>query len=492
MKKISLICLVMSSSILHAADDDTRFRLDQELLQQKKQQQQPLLQQQKQDQLPTMVIDGEKIEVKKNSNELGRALYIAVMQKQWQAASIYLEHYLKLNDHDPSLVYFAQGALQRVQGNLSQAEHDFKQALDLQPQNAMIKLELARLYTERQKNNEAKQLFEQVKHQLGDTVDPTLLNIHHAIDIYLDGLKKRDAWQGSINLGTRYATNINSATEKTTTWTTFGKDQNGNIIPIQIKRGTPDPIDATAFDYEGTLSKRWSLQEDHGLALKAFAYGRVFDGHKDFNEMTLNLNAGYSFQNQRNQILVAPVYEHRRYSNETFSNAWGGHLEWMHFLGHDKAFKLETEIKDINNTKYSTQSGLESSVYSTFWKILPQQWTVFTGLDFTDHRSKEKIFNQYQQQGIRFGFSKQWNTGFNATAFSSFRWRQYATQNQVLGGERRHDFEQNYTVVLSAPRWQFYGVIPNLTYQYNNNLSNIDWLYSYDKHNVSLRLEYRF
>ena len=57
---------------------------------------------------------------------------------------------------------------------------------------------------------------------------------------------------------------------------------------------------------------------------------------------------------------------------------------------------------------------------------------------------------------------------------------------------RRHDFEQNYTLVVQMPRFEFYGMTPNLTYRYNHNKSNVDWLYSYDKHNISLKLEHRF
>lgn len=97
----------------------------------------------------------------------------------------------------------------------------------------------------------------------------------------------------------------------------------------------------------------------------------------------------------------------------------------------------------------------------------------------------------YQQQGIRLGLSKSWNIGLNTTLFSSYRWRQFDRYAENLEA-RRHDFEQNYTFVMQMPRFKFYGVTPNLTYRYNHNSSNVDWLYSYDKHNVSLKLEHRF
>ena len=97
----------------------------------------------------------------------------------------------------------------------------------------------------------------------------------------------------------------------------------------------------------------------------------------------------------------------------------------------------------------------------------------------------------YQQQGVRLGLSKSWSTGFNTTLLSSYRWRLFDKYAETFLA-RRHDFEQNHTFVVQMPRFEFYGMTPNLTYRYNHNKSNVDWLYSYDKHNISFKLEHRF
>ncbi len=494
MQKIKVLSIFMLiPSLLYAADDnDTRLRLEQNLLQQNSEQQQTLKQQQKNDQLPVMIIDGETININNNLNDLGQALYLAVMQKQWQTAGIYLEQYIKLDGYDVTLTRFAQGALARVNGQADAAEELFKDALSMQPENTMVQLELARLLTERQKNKEALQLFRQVKAQLQQRSDPIAQNIQKTVDVYLNGLKQRDAWQGSVSIGTRYASNINSTSEQSTTWIKYAEDQDGNKIPVeQITRQTEDAINAKALDYEAALNKRWSVNGQHGIALKAFGYGRAYDGYQNYNEMTLSLNAGYSYQSQNNQLLLAPVFEHRRYQNASLSNAWGGRAEWMHVLDPKTAFKLETEVKDIQNVLYTNQSGMEYAVFGTAWKNLAQRWTVFGGLDFVDHNSQEQYFTAYQQTGLRLGLSKQFDAGFSTTVFSSLRWRQYDKFNAILE-DRRQDIEQNYTLVLSVPRWTKYGITPNLSYQFNQNKSNIDWLYSYDKHSLSLKLDYRF
>lgn len=480
-------------SLLYAADDnDTRLRLEQKLLQQTNEQQQSLKQQQKNDQLPAIMINGETININNNLNDLGQALYLAVMQKQWQAAGIYLEQYVKLDGYDVALAKFAQGTIARANGQADAAEQLFKDALSLQPKNSMIQLEMARLLTERQKNKEALQLFRQVKAQLQQRTDPAAQNIQKTVDVYLNGLKQRDAWKGSVSIGTRYASNINSTSEQSTTWIKYVEDQNGNQIPVeQVTRQMDDAISAKALDYEVALNKRWSVYGQHGIALKAFGYGRAYDDHQNYNEMTLSLNAGYSYQGQNNQFLLAPVFEHRRYQNASLSNAWGGRAEWMHVLGQKTAFKLETEVKDIQNVLYANQSGVEYAVFGTAWKNLSQRWTVFGGLDFLDHNSQEQYFTAYQQTGLRLGLSKQFDAGFSTTVFSSLRWRQYDKFNAILE-DQRQDVEQNYMLVLSAPRWAMYGITPNLSYQFNQNKSNVDWLYSYNKQSLSFKLDYPF
>ena len=118
---------------------------------------------------------------------------------------------------------------------------------------------------------------------------------------------------------------------------------------------------------------------------------------------------------------------------------------------------------------------------------------MFSGLDYVDHNTEEQYFAAYEQQGVRFGLSKPITEGVNLTVFSSLRWRQYDQYVNGFGFDtRRHDFEQNYTAVLQMPKFTLYGLTPNLTYNYNQNKSNVDWLYSNDKQSLSLKFEYKF
>lgn len=496
MKRTLLCCLTLLAASSLYADDDTQLRLNQSLDQNLLQQQHQLQQQgtiRDTEKLPSILINGQIFAVEKNQDDLAKALYLAVMQKQWGNAAVYLKHYQQYQDYDQALTDFAEGALARAQGQLKLAEQKFQSSLDKQPNNLICELELARVLFEQQKNKEAARLFTSIQNKLGQS-DRAVIppEVEQTVNLFVKALDQRDSWQGSVVIGPSYATNLNSSSEQSKTWTLFGIDDKGNATPIQeITRGSPKAASATGMDYEASLMKRFSLYGNHGVSLRGLAYGQSYDDHADYNESTLNINAGYSFFDLKNQISIAPLFEHKRYANDGLYNAWGARAEWMRFIAADKAFKLEAEIKDLDYQKYKTLDGKESSAMFTFWKILPKQWTLFSGLDVLDHDTQEKYMAAYQQQGIRFGLSKSWNIGLNTTLFSSYRWRQFDRYVETFA-TRRHDFEQNYTFVVQMPRFKFYSMTPNLTYRYNHNSSNVDWLYSYDKHNVSLKLEHRF
>ncbi|MGG2098544.1 surface lipoprotein assembly modifier [Acinetobacter haemolyticus] len=495
MKQTLLCCLALWGNTSLYADDETQLRLNQSLDQQLLQQQRSLQAQgtiRSTEKLPELQINGKVYVVEKNQEDLAKALYLAVMQKQWVNVQIYLVHYQNYPEHDQALTDFAEGALARAQGQLKLAEQQFQSSLNKQPNNLICELELARVLFEQQKNKEAAHLFLSIQNKLKQS-DHSVIppEVQKTVQLFVKALAQRDSWQGSIAVGPTYASNLNSSSEQSKTWTLYGMDKDGNIIPAQITRGSPKAASAQGLDYDASLIKRFSIKENHGVALRALAYGQSYDNQSNYNESTINVNAGYSYYDLKNQINFSPLFEHRRYGNESLYDAWGGRIEWMRFISGDKALKLEAEIKDFNYQTYKTLNGQERSVLATFWKILPEQWTFFGGLDVLDRSTQEQYIAAYQQQGIRLGISKPWNIGINTTLLSSYRWRQFDQYAKVYEA-RRHDFEQNYTFVVQMPRFKFHGVTPNLTYRYNHNDSNVDWLYTYDKHNVSLKLEHRF
>jgi len=157
MKKIVLLGVVVLCGESVYAADDTSIRLNQEISQQQYQNDKKLLKSDdpKKDQaLPNLIIQGQEYMVKDEPAEVAYALYLAVMQKQWQVAVRYLEKYKKFPNYDQALTEFAEGVMARTQGNLSLAESKLQHSLKIQSNNLMTQLELARVYTEQQKNQQ--------------------------------------------------------------------------------------------------------------------------------------------------------------------------------------------------------------------------------------------------------------------------------------------------------------------------------------------------
>lgn len=299
MKRTLLCCLTLLAASSLYADDDTQLRLNQSLDQNLLQQQHQLQQQgtiRDTEKLPSILINGQIFAVEKNQDDLAKALYLAVMQKQWGNASVYLKHYQQYQDYDQALTDFAEGALARAQGQLKLAEQKFQSSLNKQPNNLICELELARVLFEQQKNKEAARLFTSIQNKLGQS-DRAVIppEVEQTVNLFVKALNQRDSWQGSVAIGPSYATNLNSSSEQSKTWTLYRMDQDGNIIPAHMTRGSPKAISAKGVDYEASLIKRFSLYGNHGISLRGLAYGQSYDDHADYNESTLNINAGYSF-----------------------------------------------------------------------------------------------------------------------------------------------------------------------------------------------------
>ncbi|QJX02160.1 hypothetical protein HML84_08800 [Alcanivorax sp. IO_7] len=83
--------------------------------------------------LPDLIINGQTYQVRKNRDDLGRGLYVALRNRNWAAAARFLEAYRALANPDPLLVHYAQGKLARLRGELETAEAEFRALLALKP-----------------------------------------------------------------------------------------------------------------------------------------------------------------------------------------------------------------------------------------------------------------------------------------------------------------------------------------------------------------------
>ncbi|MNJ51758.1 hypothetical protein D3C77_470720 [compost metagenome] len=313
------------------------------------------------------------------------------------------------------------------------------------------------------------------------------MGLGKTVGSFIQALDHREDWQGSFAIGPIWSDNLNQSSESSFTYRM--ETSEGTYL---ITRALPKAVSAHGADYEGTLNKRVAISGHHGVFMRSLLYGQAYDKQSKYNEGTLINNVGYSYHDARNQYAFGPSFEFNTIGDDAMYSAWGLRGEWIHNLSATRMFKLEGDYKDMAY-KHDINSNLDgdvSSVYATLWQALPRQWTLFGGMDLTDRNSQDRTA-AYLQKGLRLGVAKDFDIGVSAVLFASYRKRQYDAYSAILDGRRNED-EQSYTFILRAPRLAVQDIVPSLTIKYNKVESNIDWLYSYDKNSISLKLEKQF
>lgn len=435
---------------------------------------------------PVLIVDGKAYTVDRTANALGQALYLSLQRQQWDAAQSFLTEYLSLPDRDPLLVHYAQGSLARVRGDLGQAEAEYRALLRLRPDFLPGRLELARVLFEDAQERESEEMFSDILSAINAS-DPKTAGVRKTIEAYRNALKQRQSWTGSFSFGPIWTDNVNRTSASRTC---LVSDSSGFCY---YERALPEAIRASGVDFDASAQKRIPLQGHHGVYVRSLLYGKQYRDYGEYNETTLIAQAGYSYRAARHQVALAPSFEFYQWGNDTLYGAWGLHGEWSYMLSPRSLIKLEGDYKDLRYRQalYARNfDGSNRSVYATYFHEVGGGWTLFGGLDLVDSEAQEDT-NAYLQKGVRLGASLQLTSGFVGTLFASYRHRDYGAYSPLLAA-RRDDNEQNYTLILKAPRWRMAGFVPVVTLRHNKVKSNVDWLYSYDRNDISLKLERTF
>jgi tetratricopeptide (TPR) repeat protein len=482
-----ILAVAWPVAVLAQDNDDTRLRLNQTVERKAADREADLLKDaQDGAAVPsTLVIDGRTYAVGATVSEMGEALYVSVARRQWPDARRFLKAYLALPGHDPMLVLYAQGMLARQGGDLPGAERAFRALLALQPDFLPGQVELARVLFENQQDRDALRAFEAIKAALPKD-DARAAGVGRTVDSFIAALKHRRSWQGSIAAGPSYNSNINQSSGA---YTCLLPGPGGLCF---FDRKAPDPIGAGGVNFEATASRRLPWRGHSGLLARALLYGDVYPDDNRYSQATLTTQLGYDYRTARYGYALSPSLDLGAFGSNLLYDAWGVHAEGTYNLSSATALKLEGDRKTLRyrQADFAALTGGMTSVFATVWHVFPGQWTASGGFDFTDKAADDPV-NAYQQTGLRLGLGRPLGKGFNAYLFASLRHRDYGAWSALLAARRRDD-EQNIVSILKMPKFRFAGAVPSLTLQYNRVNSNVDWLYSYRKVAVSLKLERAF
>ncbi|PHM23337.1 surface lipoprotein assembly modifier [Xenorhabdus ehlersii] len=429
-----------------------------------------------------IVINGQTFQVENNLNDISQALYLAINHQQWSDVKRFLTTYQKMPGHDVMLVSFAQGSLARFEGNLDLAAYHYQQILNQQSDFTRIKLELARVYFEDHKNRESEQLFTGLskQHELPETVVKN-------IDSYLKAIALRNGWRGSFSVGYAYNDNVNMSSQSPPTC--LIPNPNGGC---HKERHIPKAIKAWGMSYDATLSRRYQLSGHHGIFGRGLIYGENYRDYHDENENTFLLVGGYNYKSSNHDVSFGPLYEYKQRAGYPFSHSIGAKTEWRWVLTKQTALNVELEHKQLRHKQtYRWKNGELTSSYLTLSHAISKEFVLFGGGDWVYRNNDQHPTDSYQQWGFRAGIAGQIYTGINGSLFATLRVRHFDAYNPIFEVKRQEN-EQIYTAVIKVPAAEIWGMTPSFTFRHRRNHSNVDWLYSYNKNEVLIRLEKYF
>ncbi|MBB4845283.1 hypothetical protein HNP55_003830 [Paucibacter oligotrophus] len=473
-----LVSLAVSAA--RADRDDTRFLREQtqRATEQKAQAQEPPL-----PQAGTLQYQGQVYQVPDRLDSLEAAIYIAINSSQWGQLPSFMARYRLLPGHRPALAAMAQGLLARYQGDYPLALRAMQQASEQEPQDARIRLELARLWFENHQDRQATEGFAQVLEAGLPAQVQTL------VQQYRQALDGRAQWQGSAALGLGHNDNINQGNGQTTCLQYLADY-------CVFDRQMPAALGSGLLSYELALQRRVNLGANHNLLIRPMSYGQYYPRNnpadsasiRDYSNHLAQLQLGYQYLDIRNSVSLAPYVEHYYRNRHSDYLAQGLQLEWRHGLNRQWQLGSNLDAKRYNYSAKGPGSGADYRQYQwgLFASYSPNNSTsLYGGLDLTRKRhavAQASSKDWALRGGVYHDFAG--NAGIFVNATAIYRHSRNDGFDGFLGA-RRHDQQQVYLLNMGAIGWSFAGLTPELRLRHSVNRSNLNWAFGYRQTELS-------
>ncbi|MGO1502571.1 MAG: surface lipoprotein assembly modifier, partial [Marinobacter sp.] len=469
------------------ADDDMRFLQDQT---------RRTLEQQGRDEEElaappgTLMYEGWRYQVPTTLEALAPAIYVAINTNQWSQLPDFLERYQQLPDHRPALVAMAESLLARFHNNYPLALRRMEQASTLEPEDARISLELARLWFEDYQDQRARNGFKKAQ---AAGLPPQAQTL---IQQYWQALDARADWHGSVAFGFGYNDNINQANGYYSCLSEFA----GICL---FERRMPKPMDSGMVNYELSLQRRFNLSGNHNLQLRPVSYGTYYSKSnpsdtatiEDYSTNLARLQLGYQYLDARDSISFMPYVEHYYRNRVSDYLAHGLQLEWRHSF--NRKWQIGTSL-DTKRYEYSSKGQRTGADYELHqWGLsasfMPQPNTSFYG-GLTLGRRKYEVDQASSKEwavraGIYHAFSGR--AGLFVNGLGVYR-SSYNDAYDFFLGDRRRDRQQLYILSAGANNWEVAGMTPEIKVRHSINDSNLDWAFGFEQTEISLLLRRSF
>ncbi|WP_080737489.1 surface lipoprotein assembly modifier [Gallibacterium anatis] len=409
-----------------------------------------------------------KEELAKHPDLIIRALIPAVSQNNSEAVALLFPLYQQQANTDPTLILWCKAILAAKEENYQQSIDFYREIISHYPQITPVRFQLAQVLYLNYDNEAALDQFTKLRSE------PLSSITYQVIDNYINALKKRQSWRFYGGMSYVKDNNINNAPKPDTyirNWKAW------------------DSESAEGFLYNLGASKQWEIKNSYFTQLDLDLIGRYYWDNKKYNELEFRTGLGVGYHNAYFETLLMPFTSKRWYgggasgshSLKEFSQNSGVRLSSSYWLNNQWKLANTLEYSEI---RYKTRKHLNGNRYFDDISLLyipksTQIWFIGTNYYRSNARDKDDAFNRV---GIRIGWVQEWDLGLSTRLVFNYAQRRYLAAGRMFA-KKQIDHEYSPQLTLWHRNLKFFGITPQITWEYNKVNSNNPF-YSYDKHNI--------
>ena len=411
--------------------------------------------------------------------QIGQQLYRALQQQQWKKAEELLLDYQQLPFHETLLIDYAKALLAQTKGNFLQAEFYYQQQLKQKADFIPAQTGLIQLYFHLREYKKAQQQLD----QLSSIVDLPK-DISQSIEFYKVKLAAYFQGQRFYQLSFFYNDNINHApdiAEKVVSQSTQRK----------VTLRSAKPIVSTGLTHYFSFYQPVIIYSHHTFS--SYTYARYIDyhSHRRANFLALYTQLGYRYQKSQYQWSMTPYYEIKKPQAQYEYQAWGSEAQFSYFINKKQTINLSLDYKIKKYQEALNNLNSRRLSYSTNHNYyFNNRIQLVNQLNYQLDRKKNTLLN-YQLYGIKTGVYYPLSVNWHISLFLQYQFKYFNNYNPLLK-KRRKDNSIVFTTNIKNKSSFILGFYSAIEFRYTRRLSNVDWLYQYQQHEVLFKLEKQF
>ncbi|MEB6858673.1 surface lipoprotein assembly modifier [Proteus cibi] len=411
--------------------------------------------------------------------QIGQQLYRALQQQQWKKAEELLLDYQQLPLHETLLINYAKALLAQIKGDFLNAEFYYQQQLKQKVDFIPAQTGLIQLYFHLREYKKAQRQLNQLSNMIDLPKD-----IIQSIAFYRAKLASYFQGQRFYQLSFFYDDNINHApdlAEKIVSQSTQRK---------MTLRGAK-PIVSTGLAHYFSFYQPFILYSHHTFS--SYTYARYIDYHsyRSANFLALYTQLGYRYQKPQYQWSITPYYEIKKTPTQYEYQAWGSETQFSYLINKKQTINLSLDYKIKKYQETLKNLNTQRLSYSTNHNYyLNNRVNLVNQLNYQLGRKKNTLLN-YQLYGIKTGVYYPLSVNWHMSLFLQYQFKQFNNYNPLLK-KRRKDNSFIFTTNIKNKSPFILGFYPAIELRYTRRLSNVDWLYQYQQHEVLFKLEKQF